>query len=46
MRHLLVCPMLDTACSPTDLTTANDTAIGSARHWEGTDIRLLVEGQG
>ena len=36
MQHLLVCPMMDTACSPQDLTTANDIAIGCARHWEGT----------
>ena len=36
MQHLLVCPMMDTACSPQDLTTANDIAIDCARHWEGT----------
>ena len=36
MQHLLVCPMMDTACSPQDLTTANDIAIGCARHWEST----------
>ena len=36
MQHLLVCPMMNTACSPQDLTTANDIAIGCARHWEGT----------
>ena len=36
MQHLLACPMMDTACSPQDLTTANDIAIGCARHWEGT----------
>ena len=36
MQHLLVCPMMDTACSPQDLTMANDIAIGCARHWEGT----------
>ena len=36
MQHLLVCPMMDTACSPQDMTTANDIAIGCARHWEGT----------
>ena len=36
MQHLLVCPMMDTACSPQDLTTANDIAIGCARHWEDT----------
>ena len=28
MQHLLVCPMMNTACSPQDLTTANDIAIG------------------
>ena len=26
MQHLLVCPMMDTACSPHDLTTANNIA--------------------
>ena len=36
MQHLLVCPLMDTACSPQDLPTANDIAIGCARHWEGT----------
>ena len=36
MQHLLVCPTMDTACSPQDLTTANDIAIDCARHWEGT----------
>ena len=36
MQHLLVCPMMNTACSPQDLTTANDIAIGCAMHWEGT----------
>ena len=36
MQHLLVCPMMDTGCSPQALTTANDIAIGCARHWEGT----------
>ena len=36
MQHLLVCPMMDTACSHQDLTTANDIAIGCARHWEDT----------
>ena len=36
MQHLLVCPMMDTACSPQDLTTANGIAIGCAKHWEGT----------
>ena len=36
MQHLLVCPMMNTVCSPQDLTTANDIAIGCARHWEGT----------
>ena len=36
MQHLLVCPMMHTACSPQDLTTANDIAIGCARHWAGT----------
>ena len=36
MQHLLVCPMMDTACCPRDLTTANDIAIDCARHWEGT----------
>ena len=35
MQLLLVCPMIDTAWSPQDLTTANDIAIGCARHWEG-----------
>ena len=36
MQHLLVCPMMDTACSPQDLATANGIAIGCAKHWEGT----------
>ena len=36
MQHLLVCPMMDTVCSHQDLTTANDIAIGCARHWEDT----------
>ena len=36
MQHLLVCPMVDTACSPQDLATANAIAIGCAKHWEGT----------
>ena len=36
MQHLLVCPMMDTACSPHDLTTANGIAIDYAKHWEGT----------
>ena len=36
MQHLLVCPMMDTTCSPQDLTTSSDIAIGCARHWEGT----------
>ena len=36
MQHPLVCPMMYTVCSPQDLTTANDIAIGCARHWEGT----------
>ena len=36
MQHLLVCPMMDTACSPQGLATANGIAIGCAKHWEGT----------
>ena len=36
MQHLLVCPMMDTACSPQDLATANGIAIGCAKHLEGT----------
>ena len=36
MQHLLVFPMMDTACSTQDLATANGIAIGCARHWEGT----------
>ena len=36
MQHLLVCPMVDTVCSPQHLTTANNIAIGCARHCEGT----------
>ena len=28
--------MMDTACSPQDLATANGIAIGCAKHWEGT----------
>ena len=34
MQHLLVCPMMDTACSPHALTMANGIAIGCARHWK------------
>ena len=36
MQHPLVCLMMDTACSPHDLTMANVIAVGCARHWEGT----------
>ena len=36
MQHLLVCPMMDTACSPQNLATANGIAIGCAKHWDGT----------
>ena len=37
MQHLQGCPMMDTACSAQqDLTTAYDSAICCARHWEGT----------
>ena len=36
IQYILVCPMMDTVCSPQDLTTANDIAIGCVRHWEGT----------
>ena len=36
MQHLLVCPLMNAACSTKYLTTANGIAIGSARHWEGT----------
>ena len=36
MRHLLVCPMMNTACSAQTPTTVNGIAIGCARHWEGT----------
>ena len=36
MQHLLVCPLMDTACSIQDLSTANGIAIGCAKHWEGT----------
>ena len=36
MQHIRVCPMINTACSTQDLTTANDIAIGCARPWEGT----------
>ena len=39
MQHLLVCPMMYTACSPQDLTTANGIAIGCAKHGEGTILR-------
>ena len=39
MQHLLVCPMMDTACSPQDMTTANDIAISCAKHREGTILR-------
>ena len=31
---ILVCPMIDTACSTHDLTTNNGIVIGCARHWE------------
>ena len=33
---ILVCPIMNTACSTQDLTIANGIAIDSARHWEGT----------
>ena len=36
MQHLLVCPIMNTAFSTQDLTTANGIAIGCARHWDGT----------
>ena len=36
MYDLLVCPMMDTACSPQDLTMANGIATECAKHWEGT----------
>ena len=36
MQHLMVCPTMDTVCSPHDLTMATGIAIGCARHWEGT----------
>ena len=36
MKHLPVCPMMNTACSPQDPTTANGIAIGCPRHWEDT----------
>ena len=37
MQHLVVCPVMDTACSPPQvLATANGIAIGGAKHWEGT----------
>ena len=36
MQHILVCPMMNTACSTQDLTTANGITIGCARRWEGT----------
>ena len=36
MQHLLVCHMMDTACSPQDLAMANGIAIAIAKHWEGT----------
>ena len=42
MQHLLVCPMMNTACSIHDLTTANGIAIGCARHWEGTICQACV----
>ena len=42
MQHLLVCPMMNTACSTHDLTTANGIAIGCARRWDGTSWRTCV----
>ena len=36
MQHILVCPMMNTACSTQYMTTANGIVIGCARHWEGT----------
>ena len=44
MQHLLDFPMMDTACSPQDLATANGTAIGCAKHWEGTIWRTYDSG--
>ena len=35
MQHLLVCPMMNTACSTHDVATANGIAIGCVRHWAG-----------
>ena len=32
MQHLLLCPMMDTACSTHDPTTVSSIAIGFARH--------------
>ena len=42
MPHLLVCPMINTACSTQNLSMANGIVIGCARHWEGT-IRLKCD---
>ena len=36
MQHLLVCPMMNTACSPQDPTMSNGIAIGCTRRWQGT----------
>ena len=45
MQHLLVCPMMDTACSPPVLTTANgQTVFTSVIHWEGTTLHSHVPG--
>ena len=42
MQHPLACPMMNTACSTQDLTTANGIAIGCARHREGTIWRTCI----
>ena len=43
-RHRLFFPVMHTALSTHDLTTANVIAIGCARHWEGTIIHCHVNG--
>ena len=41
MQHILVCHMMNTACSTQDLTTVNGIAIGCARNWVSTILTDL-----
>ena len=43
MQHILVCVLMESACSAFDLTMANDIAVKCAKYWDKFIIRL-VEG--